>query len=145
MTRPNHAYMYSDQEESSVFVNWMKQVCPQTRLRWWKWWGTPDIIWNRDQDRKRSKRKWAIIKCCLTVCRSIEKRNGVCAGASYAEMWYFFGSMSVTYDASVLLWNWYHTQAILQVLLALTWSQLSDFKCVVVLDNFGRRKITRAA
>ena len=73
--------MYSDQGYSSVFVNWTKQVCLQTRLEWWKWWGTPDIIWNRVPDR-RSKRKWTITKCCLTVCRSIEKRHGVWAGAS---------------------------------------------------------------
>ena len=36
---------------------------------------TPDIIWNRVPDR-RSKRKRTITKCCLTVCRSIEKRHG---------------------------------------------------------------------
>ena len=45
MTRPNHAHMYCDQGYSSVFVNWTKQVCLQTRLRWWQWWRTPDIIW----------------------------------------------------------------------------------------------------
>ena len=28
-------------------------------------------------DRRRSKRKRAIIKCCPTVCRSIEKRHSV--------------------------------------------------------------------
>ena len=39
--------MYSGQRESSVFVTWTKQVCLQTRLRWWQWWDTPDIIWNR--------------------------------------------------------------------------------------------------
>ena len=83
MTRPNHAHMCSDQGFSSVFVNWTKQVCLQMRLRWWQWWVTPDIIWNRVPDR-RGKRKWAITKCCLTVCRSIEKRHGVWAGASVA-------------------------------------------------------------
>ena len=45
---------------------------------------TYDIIWNRVPDRRRSKRKWTITKCCLTVCRSIEKRHGVWAGASVA-------------------------------------------------------------
>ena len=84
MKRPNHAHMYSDQGYSSIFVNWTKQVCLQTRHRWWQWWGTPDIIWNRVPDRRRSKRKWTITKCCLTVCRSIEKRHGVWAGASVA-------------------------------------------------------------
>ena len=46
--------------------------------------GTPDTIWSRVPDRRRSKRKRAITKCCLTVCRSIEKRHGVRAGASVA-------------------------------------------------------------
>ena len=57
----------------------------------------------------------------------------------------FICSMSATYDGEVLLWQWYHKQAILYVLLSLTGSQGSDFKCVVMLDDFGRRKITRAA
>ena len=57
----------------------------------------------------------------------------------------FLCSMSVTYDGAVLLWQWYHKQAILYVLLTLTGSQLSYFKCMVILDDFGRRKITRAA
>ena len=82
--------MYSDQGYSSVFVNWTKQVCLQTRLKWWQWWGTPDIIWNRVPDRRRSKRKWTITKCCLTVCRSIEKRHGVWAGASVAGVQWLF-------------------------------------------------------
>ena len=90
MTRPNHAHMYSDQGYSSVFVNRTKQVCLQTRLKWWEWWGTPDIIWNRVPDRRRSKRKWTITKCCLTVCRSIEKRHGVWAGASVAGVQWLF-------------------------------------------------------
>ena len=76
--------MYSDQGCSSVFVSWTKQVCLQTRINWWQWWGTPDIIWNRVPDRRRSKRKWTITKCCLTVCKSIEKRHGVWAGANVA-------------------------------------------------------------
>ena len=76
--------MYSDQGYSSVFVNWTKQVYLQTRLKWLQWWGTPDINWNRVPDRRRSKRKWTINKCCLTVCRSIEKRHGVWAGVSVA-------------------------------------------------------------
>ena len=84
LTRSNHAHMYSEQRESSVFENWPIQVCLQTRLKWWQWWCTPDIIWNRFPDRRRSKRKWTITKCCLTVCRSIEKRQGVWAGASDA-------------------------------------------------------------
>ena len=56
-----------------------------------------------------------------------------------------FCSMSVTYDGAVLVWQWLHKQAILSVLLTLAGSQLSGFKCVVMLDDFGRRKITRAA
>ena len=54
-------------------------------------------------------------------------------------------SMSVTYDGAVLLWQWLHKQAILHVLLTLTGSQRSDFKCMAILDDFGRHKITRAA
>ena len=84
--------MYSDQGYSSVFVNWTKQECLQTRLKWWQWWGTSDIIWNRVPDRRRSKRKWTITKCCLTVCRSIEKRHGVWAGASV--QWLFMQHVS---------------------------------------------------
>ena len=90
MTRPNHAHMYSDQGYSSVFVNWTKQECLQTRLIWWQWWGTPDINWNRVLDRRRSKRKWTITKRCLTVCMSIEKRHGVLAGASVAGVQWLF-------------------------------------------------------
>ena len=82
--------MNIDQGYSSVYVNWTKQVCLQTRLKWWEWWGTPDIIWNRVPDRRRSKRKWTITKCCLTVCRSIEKRHGVWAGASVAGVQWLF-------------------------------------------------------
>ena len=82
--------MNSDQWYSSVYVIWTKQVCLQTRLKWWEWWGTPDIIWNRVPDRRRSKRKWTITKCCLTVCRSIEKRHGVWAGASVAGVQWLF-------------------------------------------------------
>ena len=93
MTRPNHAHMNSDQGNSSVFVKWTKQVCLQTRLRWWQWWGTPDIIWNRVPDRRRSKRKRTITKCCRTVFRSIEKRHGVWAGASVAVVrWLFYAA-----------------------------------------------------
>ena len=84
ITWPNHAHMYSDHWYSSVFVDWTKQVCLQIRLKWWQWWGTPDIIWNRVPERRRIKGKWTITKCCLTVCRSIEKRHGVWAGASVA-------------------------------------------------------------
>ena len=62
--------MNSDQGYSSVFVNWTKQVCLQTRLKLWQWWGTPDIIWKWVPDRRRRKRQWTITKCCLTVCRS---------------------------------------------------------------------------
>ena len=84
MTRPKHAYMYSDLGNTSVLVIWTKQACFQTRLKWWQWWGTPDIIWNRVPDRRTSKGRWTITKCCLTVSRSIEKRHGVWAGASDA-------------------------------------------------------------
>ena len=90
MTRRNHAHMYSDQGYSSVFVNWTKQACLQPRLRWWQWWGAPEIIWNRVPDRRRSKRKWTITKCCLTVCRSIEKRHGVWAGSSVAGVQWLY-------------------------------------------------------
>ena len=88
--------MYSDQGYSSDFVNWTKQVCLQTRLKWWQWWGTSDIIWNSVPDRRRSKWKWTITKCCLTVCRSIEKRHGVWAGASVAGVQWL--SMQQTSD-----------------------------------------------
>ena len=54
-------------------------------------------------------------------------------------------SMPVTYGGAVLLWPWWHKQAILYMLLTLSGSQLSDFKCMVILIDFGRRKITRAA
>ena len=90
MTRPNHGHIYSNQRKSSVFVNWMKQVCLQTRLKWWEWWRTSDIIWNRVPDRRRSKRKRAVTVCCLTVCRFIEKKHGVWAGASDAGVWWLF-------------------------------------------------------
>ena len=90
ITWPSHAHMYSDHGYSSVFVDWTIQVCLQTRLKWWQWWGTPDIIWNRVPDRRRSRRKWSITKCCLTVGRSIEKRHGVWAGASVAGVQLFF-------------------------------------------------------
>ena len=86
ITWPSHAHMYSDQGYSSVFVDWTKQVCLQTRLKWWQRWGTPDIIWNRVPDRRRSKSKWTITKCCLTVCRSIEKSLGLWAGANVASV-----------------------------------------------------------
>ena len=76
MTWPNHSHIYSNQRKSSVFVNWTKQVCLERKLRWWHWWGTHDIVWNRVPDRRRNKRKRAITKYCLTVCRSIEKRHG---------------------------------------------------------------------
>ena len=81
----------------STLVEWGRQQQQQQQL----WWGTPDIIWNRVPDRRRSKRK-SITKCWLTVCRSIEKRHGVWAGASDG----FFCSMSATYDGAVLLWQW---------------------------------------
>ena len=90
MTRPSHAHMQSGQKENSVFVSWTQRVCLQTRLMWWHRWGTPDIIWNRVPDNRRSKRKRAISKCCLTVCMSIEKRHGVWAGASVAGVWWRF-------------------------------------------------------
>ena len=48
--------------------------------------GTPDIIWNRLLDRRCSKGKQVITKCCLTVCRSIEKMHGLSAGASIADV-----------------------------------------------------------
>ena len=90
ITRPSHAHMHSDQGYSSVFVNWTKQECLQTRLKWWQWWGTPDIIWNWVPYRRRSKRKWTITKCCLSVCWCIEKGHGVWAGASDAGVWLLF-------------------------------------------------------
>ena len=62
-TRPNHAHMYSDQRESSVFVNWTIQVCLQAGLKWWQWLGTPDIIWNRISDRSEIKRSSVALLC----------------------------------------------------------------------------------
>ena len=35
----------------------------------------------------------------------------------------FFSSMSATYNGEVQLWQWFHKQAILQMLLTLTGSQ----------------------
>ena len=107
ITRPNHAHMYSDHGYSSVFVNWTKQVCLQTRLKWWQWWGTPNIIWNRVPDRRR-KRKWTITKCCLTACRSIKKRHGVWVEWVLRVCNGFLCSMSVTHDGAVLLLLSYH-------------------------------------
>ena len=46
----------------------------------------------------------------------------------------FLCSMPVTYDGAVLLWQ--HKQAMLYVLHTLTGSQLSDLKCMVILDDF---------
>ena len=90
MARPNHAHIYSSQRKISDFACWTKQVCLQTRLIWWQWWGIPDIIWNRVTDRRRSKRKLAITKFCLTVCRSIEKRHGVLAREVVAGVLWLF-------------------------------------------------------
>ena len=90
MTRTNHAHMYSDKGYSSVFVSWTKQVCLRTRHKWWQWWATLDISWNGVPDRRRSKGKWTITKCCLTVCRSIEMRHGVWAWARVAGVWWLF-------------------------------------------------------
>ena len=92
ITRPNQAHMYSDQGYSSVFVNWTKQECHQTRFRWLQWWGIPDIIWHRVPYRRRSKRKWTITKCCLTMCGSTEKWHGVWAGASDAGVMAFYAA-----------------------------------------------------
>ena len=80
ITRPSHELMYSDHRESSVFVNWAKQVCLQTRRRWWQWCDTSDISWNKVSYRW-SIRKRAITKCCLTI----EKRHGV-----WACVWWLF-------------------------------------------------------
>ena len=57
----------------------------------------------------------------------------------------FFCCMSARYDGAELLLLWWRRQAILKVILTLTGSQLIDFGCLVVLDDFGRRKIARAA
>ena len=51
----------------------------------------------------------------------------------------------MTYDGTVLLRQCQQEQAILYVLPTLTGSQLCDFKCVVILDDFGRREITPSA
>ena len=56
-----------------------------------------------------------------------------------------FSAACQRHNRAVLLWQWLHKQAILYVLLTLTGSQWSDFKCMVMLDDIGRRKITRAA
>ena len=100
--RPSHEHMYSDQRYSSVIANWTKQVRLQTWLRWWQRWGTPDTIWNRVPDR--SKRKWTITKCCLTVCRSNEKRHGVWAGASAAGVrWQYMQHVSDKWRCSTAM------------------------------------------
>ena len=152
--------MNSDQGYSSVYVNWTKQVCLQTRLKWWEWWGTPDIIWNRVPDRRRSKRKWTITKCCLTLCRSIEKRHGVWAGASVAgvqwlfmqhisDIWWCSTAVTVVAQTSYFVsasyhdrkpmkwynsgnWKWYMSEHLYKKLLAF---QIISFWYTVVSGN----------
>ena len=74
-------------------------------MPWNKWWSTHNIIWNRVPDR-RSKRKWAITKCCLTVCRSIEKRHGVWAGVWWlylqeiCDIWWCSTAVALATQAS---------------------------------------------
>ena len=55
----------------------------------------------------------------------------------------FLCCMSATHDGALQLWQ--YKQAVLYVLLTLTGSQGSDIKCVVILDDIGWRRITRAA
>ena len=121
MTRPYHAHMCSDLGYSSVFVSRTKQVCLQARLKWWEWWGTPDIIWNRVPERRRSKRKWTITMCCLTVCRSIEKRHGVWAGASVACVKW----LSMQHVSDI----WWCSTAVAVV------AQISYFVCASYIDR----------
>ena len=149
MTRTNHAHIYSDQRENSVFVFWTKQVYLQTRLKRWQWWGTPGIIWNRIPER-RSKIKRAITKCRLTLCRSIEKRHFVWAGVSAAGVWWLFWQYvsdiwwCISAVAVVAQTSFFYSTSSLGIL-TLIGSQWSDFKCMVILRDFGRRKIIRAA
>ena len=83
--------MYSDQGYSSVFVNWTKQVCLQTRLKWWQWWGTPDNIWNcsRQKNKQRKMNDHQVLPYCVQVyweeawCMSWSECCG-CAMAFYA-------------------------------------------------------------
>ena len=144
-TWPSHAHIYSNQRKSSVFVNWTKEVCPKTRHKWWQLWGTPDIIWNRVRDRRRSKRKRAITKCCHTECWSIGKRHGVWAGESAAGVWWLF----LQHVSDI----WWCSTAVAVVAQTsyfvgapyIDRKKWCDFKCVVMFDDFGMRKIIRAA
>ena len=90
--------------KNNDFLN--KYAFLQTMLRWWQWWGILDIIWNRVTDWRRNKREQVNIKCCLNVCRSVEKMHGVWAGASVARAWWIFCGISVLYDGLVLLFQW---------------------------------------
>ena len=68
--------------------------------------GTPDIIWNRVPDRRRSKkneRSPSVALLCAGLLRrgmvyELERVFRVCNG--------FLCSMSVTYDGAVLLLQW---------------------------------------
>ena len=55
-------------KDSSVLVSWTKQVCFQTRLSWWQWWGTPDIFFNWVTDRRWSRKKcYQVLPYCVQV------------------------------------------------------------------------------
>ena len=62
------------------------------------------LEWSSWQKMKRKKR--AITKRCLTVCRSIENRHCVWAGSCFSGVWWFIRSISLAYDDAVLLWRW---------------------------------------
>ena len=59
-------------------------------------------IWNHlelSSRQKKKQKKRTITKCCPTVCRSIEKRHGVWAGASVADVQWLYMQ-----HASDILW-----------------------------------------
>ena len=106
MTRPNNAHKYSDQRESSVYVNWTRQYDFKRDL-------------NNDSDgahltsleiefqkeEEANENEWspsvALLRAGLLrrfVVYELKRVLRVCDG--------FFSSMSATYDGAVLLWQW---------------------------------------
>ena len=73
------------------------------------------------QTEEEAKRKWTITKCCHTVCRSIEKRHGVWAGASVAGVrWLFMQHVSD-------IWWWCTAELLV--------AQTSYFVCASYIDR----------
>ena len=106
MTRPNHANKYSNQGKRSVFVNWTKLVCLQTRLN-----DSSDgahlpsfgIEFQTEEEAEENERSPYVALLCAGLLRrgmvyELERVMRVCDG--------FFCSMSATYDGTVLLWQW---------------------------------------